>query len=237
MKSKFLLNSLKIICAFVCLLGYWPTKIFPNLAYAEITTNDNWTIEINNVNITSDTPISDKDKQTIKDQPDPLQAPTSFSFNVTSDIIDYGPLSPTNQIYRTSNLNISNTDKKGFIVLAYENHPLMTTGSNSFIPDSTCDNGSCSEVTNAIWTNTLTYGFGYRCDNVSSNNCSLGFDQNDYYKQFSDNSKNEAAQIIMSGNLTGSNHETQITYKVNISKTQANGSYSNTITYIAVPGY
>lgn len=233
---KFI-NRKSIYFTLICLLGYWSTGIFPNHAYAEIATNDNWTIEIKGVNITSDIPVNDKDKQPANDTPDPLQPSTPFSFNVSTDIIDYGPLSPTNQIYRTSNLNISNTSKKGFMVIAYENHPLTTTESNLFIPDSTCDNGSCSEVTSAIWANTLTYGFGYRCDNVSSNNCSIGFDQNDYYKQFSDNSKNETAQIIMSGNLPASNHEAQITYKVNISKTQASGSYSNTITYIAVPKY
>lgn len=218
--------------ALICLFGYWTTK-----AYAEITANDNWAIEINDINITTDTPVNDKKKQPANNTPNPLQPSTPFSFSVSTDIIDYGPLSPTNQIYRTSNLLISNANKKGFMVIAYENHPLITTGSNSFIPDSTCDNGSCSEVTSAIWANTLTYGFGYRCDNVSGNDCPIGFNQIDYYKQFSDNSKNEKGQIIMSNNQPVSNHETQITYKVNISKTQDSGSYNNEITYLAIPKY
>ncbi len=233
-------NKLKITLffSFVYLLGYFSiTGLFPDPAYAKITTNDNWTIEINDINITTDTIIKDKPKQLTNNQADPLQPSTSLSLDISSYIIDYGPLSPTNQIYRTSNLNVSNNNKKGFIIIAYENHPLITTGSNSFIPDSTCDNGSCSEVTSAIWTNTLTYGFGYRCDNINNNTCPIEFNQSDYYKQFSDYSKNETGQIIMSGNLPASNHETQITYKVNISKTQASGSYNNTITYLAVPKY
>ncbi|MBU3978676.1 hypothetical protein KKF69_06900 [Patescibacteria group bacterium] len=210
--------------------------LFPRLAYADISTNDNWTIEVNDVNITRDIPISDKKKQPAN-QSYSLQPSIFLSINISNSIIDYGPLSPTNQIYRTSSLNISSNNKKGFIVIAYENHPLNTTESNSFIPDSTCDNGSCSEVTSAIWTNTLTYGFGYRCDNVNYNNCPIDFKQSDYYKQFSDNSKNEAGQIVMSDNLPLSNHEIQITYKVNISKTQPNDNYSNEITYIAIPKY
>jgi hypothetical protein len=209
--------------------------IYP--AYAEITTNNNWTIEIKDIDTTTDTLTKDIKKQLVKDQPTQIQPSTPFSFNISSDLIDYGPLSPTNQIYRTLNLSISNLNKKGFIVIAYENHPLITTGSNSFIPDSTCDNGSCSEVTSSIWTNTLTYGFGYRCDIVNNNDCPIDFNQRDYYKQFSDNSKNETGQVIMSSNLPALDHETQITYKVNISKTQADGSYNNTITYIAVPEY
>ncbi len=210
--------------------------LFPCSAYADIATNDNFTIEIKDMNISSDAIVSDKKKQPADNQPYFFQPPTFLSFNISNSLIDYGPLSPTNQIYRTSNLNIS-TSNKGFIVIVYENHPLSTTGSNSFIPDSTCDNGSCSEVTSAIWTNTLTYGFGYRCDNVNYNNCPIDFKQNDYYKQFSDNSKNETAQIIMSSNLPASNHEIQITYKVNISKTQPIDRYSNEITYIAAPKY
>jgi hypothetical protein len=232
MKIKLKISYL----ALVFLLGYCLIGLFIYPAYAEITTNNNWTIEIKDINIISDTPTSDKNKQTKKDQPDPTPS-TQLSFNISNDIIDYGPLSPTNQIYRMSNLNISNDNKKGFIVISYENHPPITAGSKSFIPDSTCDNGSCSEVTSALWTNTLTYGFGYRCDNINNNDCPMDFKQSDYYKQFSDNSKNETGQIIMSSNLPGSNHDAQITYKVNISKTQPRGSYNNTITYIAVPKY
>lgn len=239
--------------ALLYLIGYLNAGLSPDAAYAEITTGDNWTIEIENLNLTTDPPANNQKKQPINDQPIPgflngtnytiksgyenLQSSNPFSFNVSNSVIDYGPLSPTNQIYRTSNINISNTSTKRFIVIAYEDHPLLTTGLNSFIPDTTCDNGSCSQVTGSIWTNTLTYGFGYRCDNVIRNDCPIDLNQNDYYRQFSDLSKNETAQVLMSSNSPASNHEIQITYKVNISKTQPIDSYNNTITYIAVPGY
>lgn len=249
---KFI-NSAFAYFTFICLLEFSSVALFPGHAYADTSANDNWSIEIKDINITTDTVIKDKNTQPAITQPPPgthsgtnytiksgfedLQSPAPFSINVSNSMVDYGPLSPTNQIYRTSNIYISNTDTKRFAVIAYENHPLLTTGSNTFIPDSTCDNGSCSEVTSAIWANTLTYGFGYRCDNVNYNDCPQGFDQTDYYKQFSDYSKNETGQAIMSGNFPALNHETQITYKVNISKTQPLDSYSNTITYIAIPGY
>lgn len=237
----------------VYLLGYLNAGLFPDRAYAEITSNDNWTIEVKDLSLTTDPAVNNQKKQLINDQPMPgsysgtnytiktgyenLPPSKPFSFNISNSIIDYGPLSPTNHIYRTSNLNVSNTSTKRFIVIAYENRPLVATESNSSIPDSTCDNGSCSQVRSALWTNTLTYGFGYRCDNVSNNDCPIDFNLDNYYKQFSDQSKKETEQIIMSSNLPESNHETQITYKVNISKTQPKDSYSNTVTYIAVPGY
>lgn len=226
-----------LLTSYILFYAYLIIGLFPVNAYAEVTANDNWTIEINDINITTNTIVKDAKKQETKNLPDPLQPPTSLSLNISNDIIDYGPLSPTNQIYRTSNISVSSTNKKGFILTAYEDHPLLTTRSNTFIPDSTCDNGSCSEVTSALWANTLTYGFGYRCDNVNGNNCHTGFNLNNYYKQFSDNSKKETGQIIMSNHLQESNNEIQITYKVNISKTQPSGSYNNTITYIAIPKY
>ena len=126
---------------------------------------------------------------------------------------------------------------KNFIVTAYENHAPQATNSESQIPNSTCDNGSCSEITAALWENTLTYGFGYRCDNIHENNCAYDFFQNQYYKQFSDESKQKTPQIIMSGYESNTNQEIQMTYKLNISKNQSKGSYSNSITFIASPGY
>ena len=151
-------------------------------------------------------------------------------------MIDYGILTPTNNIYRTTNLALSNL-QNGFIVIASEDHPLAISASDTNIPDTTCDNGSCSDITSALWQDTLTYGFGYHCDNVAGNNCPVDFKLDNYYKQFSDLSTKKIPQIIMSSELPQSNAEAQITYKINTSKSQPNGSYANTITYIASPGY
>jgi hypothetical protein len=230
--------------------------LFTSLASPVLATevsNDNWTIQITDINITNPSPLSNQKKQVINDQPLPgqiigtnykiksgfegLDPLGSFSFSISNTIIDFGILSPTNPIYRTSNLAVSNQSTNGFIVTAQENHPLQVTASNTLIPDSTCDNGSCSEITPALWVNTLTYGFGYHCDNVTGNNCPVDFNQNDYYKQFPDFSKNESPQPIMTSSSAEENHESQITYKVNISKTQTSGSYTNTIAYIASPGF
>jgi hypothetical protein len=239
--------------AFFGLFAYLSIFLFSALAYADISANDNWNIEIKDINLTSDSPLGNQKKQATTEQPKPgtysgtnyavqsgfegLDPFTPFSINVTNNFIEYGPLSPTNPIYRTLNINIVNDNIKSFIVTTYEDHTLSTTGLNLSIPDSTCDNGSCSQVTSALWTNTLTYGFGYRCDNINSNSCPIDFKISDYYKQFSDISKKETPQILLSDNNPGSNPEIQITYKVNISKTQSPDSYSNTITYIASPGY
>ena len=93
----------------------------------------------------------------------------NFSFNVSQTIIDFGTLSATNPVTRTTNLTVINPSG-GYTVLAYEDHPLLTTN-GATINDTTCDNGACSDTLPALWTNTLTYGFGYRCDNLQENDC------------------------------------------------------------------
>ncbi len=211
-------------------------------ACASYTAEENWSIEIDNIDINSGLPTpTTRPKQPIKDNPtETIYLDTNsinhFSLNISNLIIDYGIISPTNSIYRTNNISIYGNITNS-IVNAYHNHPLAIPASNTNIPDTSCDNGSCTQVTAAPWENTLTYGFGYRCQNIKGNGCPVDFKTPNYYKQFSDDSKNELPAIIMSNFTNDVLQETQIIYKVNISKTQPEGSYTNTIIYIASPGY
>jgi len=170
-----------------------------------------------------------------------------FAFSIDNLNIDFGTLSPTNPITRTDTLTIANQSAYGYVVTASENHQLLVPASGALIPDTTCDAGGCSETTATVWSSTLTYGFGFRCDSVSiiyngstSTDCLGGgssFSGNaNYFKQFADLSKSETAQTVISG-TSGRNQQATITYKVNISSSQAAGEYTNAITYIATPTY
>lgn len=160
-----------------------------------------------------------------------------FRFSISTTDIDFGEVEPTNPVTRTNNLKISNGSANGYVVTAFEDHQLLVPGSGAQIPDTTCDNGSCSETTASAWSNTLTYGFGYRCDNVTGADCPTDFTNTSYFKQFANASLNENPQSVMIGTNVGRTKEVQITYKVNISGTQEGGAYSNTITYIATPTF
>lgn len=160
-----------------------------------------------------------------------------FRFTISSSNIDFGSVEPTNPVTRTNSLTISNGSANGYTVTAFENHQLLIPDSGAQIPDTTCDNGSCSESTAAGWSNTLTYGFGYRCDNITGTDCATGFSNSSYYKQFANESFNEDPQSVMAGTNVGRTKEVQITYKVNVSGTQQGGAYSNVITYIATPTF
>lgn len=160
-----------------------------------------------------------------------------FSFAISSLLIDFGTLNPANPVTRTNVLTVSNGSSSGYAVTAFENHQLLVPSTGALIPDTTCDSGTCNTTTSSAWINTLTYGFGYRCDNVSGTDCATGFTSTDNYKQFADASVSETPQAVMTGQNVGRNKKTQITYKVNISATQPAGSYTNVITFIATPTF
>lgn len=160
-----------------------------------------------------------------------------FRFSISGLIIDFGGLTPTNPVTRTNTLSLSVGTANGYNVNAYEDHALLNNGTGNLIPDTTCDSGLCSETTSAAWTSTLTYGFGYRCDNLSGTDCATGFTTSTFYKEFANATYNESPQPVMRGSNVGRNKSVQITYKVNVSGAQPAGEYTNQIIYLAVPTF
>jgi len=158
-----------------------------------------------------------------------------FEFAVSSQFVDFGPLVPGTPVTRTNRLTLSNGSAFGYEVLVFENHPLRNNPTGLDIPDTTCDSGTCSETTAAAWTLGTTYGFGYRCDDITGTECSSDFATSTFYKQFASSESAELAQPVMSGSDVGRDFESEVTYKVNISSTQPAGLYQNQIIYVAVP--
>lgn len=167
-----------------------------------------------------------------------LTATLPFSISLSSNLVDFGILSPTNPIVRTLDLTINSPSVYGYSVFAFENDSLATIppASRTFIPDTTCDNGLCGISSAAEWNNALTYGLGYRCDNLTGIGCDNSFSKINFYKRLPNLANNDDLASIMAG--FGSNNQTaRLSYKVNISGNQAQGTYSNVITYIAVPSF
>lgn len=164
-----------------------------------------------------------------------ITSKTPFSFAISSLFIDFGPLAPGTPVTRTNTLTIKKGSTYKYQVLASENHPLRIEANSIDIPDTTCDDGTCSETTASAWTSVLAYGFGYRCDNITGNDCNSNFATDTSYKQFANTESSETAQSVMQSNGNGKTREAQITYKANISATQQAGEYKNMITFIAVP--
>ncbi len=163
-----------------------------------------------------------------------IESVPPFSVSLSSDLIDFGGLSPTNPIIRTVDLSVYSLSTFGYSVIASEDNALKSNKTN--IPDITCDNGECSQEAAAEWINVLTYGFGYRCDNIIGLDCESSFSKSNFYKHFADTSNSQFPQSVMAG-IGSKNKDVKMSYKVNISGNQAEGIYNNTITYIAVPNF
>lgn len=167
-----------------------------------------------------------------------IAAATPFSVSLSSGTIDFGALSPTNPIVRTVDLSVYSLSTSGYSVITSENHPLQMSpeASGANISDTTCDNGECSQEKAGIWINTLTYGFGYRCDNVTGLDCDSSFSKPNFYKHFADVSNAQSPQSVMAG-IGSKNKDVRLSYKVNTSGNLAQGIYSNIVTYVAVPNF
>jgi hypothetical protein len=167
-----------------------------------------------------------------------LMSHSPFSISLSSDTVDFGIISPTDPIIRTMDLSVDSPAVYGYSVIAFENEPLTAVlpANKAFIPDTTCDNGGCDTQTTAQWTNALTYGFGYRCDNLIGADCDGTFANPNFYRHFPNIASNDDPQSVMAG-VGSSNKQVRIFYKVNISGNQAQGVYSNNITYIGIPNF
>ncbi len=159
----------------------------------------------------------------------------TFTFTVSPTAIDFGTIDPTNPVSRTNTLTVSGSQPFTYTITGRENHPLKTA--NTIIPDTTCDTGLCSDTTASVWINTLTYGFGYRCDNILGTDCVADFSTTNAYKAFANSELGKSAQIIMNGTTKTAGSSGGITYKVNVSASQQPATYNNTVTYIAIPTF
>lgn len=167
-----------------------------------------------------------------------LPEKTFFNFSLSSQAVDFGTIDATNPVIRTHTMKLEPGTARGYTLLAYENHPLQITDEKqSFIPDTTCDDGNCTESIASLWQNTLTYGLGFRCDeDEGTNHCMPEFRDQQSYKQFADLGRKEPGATVLSA--TGEETiESRLTYKVNIPGTQKPGRYANVLVFIAVPGY
>ena len=211
-------------------------------AFADTISNDNYQIDVNSINtIPQPSPrpqvlgtnnIKIKDFTTGPNYT--VDAPNnSLSISLSQNSIDYGILSSTNPVIRTSKIFLIDNNL-GDEVLTYEDTPL-TSSTKDVIENTSCDNGVCNPGLASIWDNTLTYGFGYRCDSTGANVCVADLSYPDYFKPYADLSINATPQSVILTKKGKS--EADLTYKVNISGTQKSGSYYNSITYLAIPKF
>lgn len=165
-----------------------------------------------------------------------------FSFSINNLSIDLGSLVPGVASTATNIITVTTPSGHGYQIMAQENHPL-SLNSGITIPDTACNIGSTCTVSSAnVWSSLSAYGFGFNVLGINSsgvvNNVgtSAYFTDNTYFRPFAVVPP-DTNQIIMSENLPIKNHSGRVSYKANISNTQAAGNYQNSIIFTAVPKY
>lgn len=156
-----------------------------------------------------------------------------FSFSISKIAIAFGTLTTQTPITDSHTLTVSAGGAGGYQVLASENKPMTLVSGTTTIPDTLC-NTTCSESTAGVWDLNSKYGFGF---NMSGNDIPADFTNSTYFRQFADRNSSETPKVVMSSIYVGRARVATVTYKVNISGTQAAGNYQNIITYTAVPSF
>jgi len=156
-----------------------------------------------------------------------------FSFSMSKISINFGHLAAQTPVTVTETLTVASGGAGGYQVKASESSPMKVSGTSRTIPDTTCDT-TCSEAAAAVWSSNSKYGFGF---NMSGADIPTDFTDLTFFRQFADRSISESPQVIMSSIYVGSGRVSTVTYKVNISGSQASGVYNNIIMYTAIPSY
>lgn len=157
-----------------------------------------------------------------------------FSFIISRTAIDLGILTPG--IFGTGSHTLTITTKGagGYTVYAYELHPLRREQASEEIPDTTCDNGLCTETTAEVWVNPANDGFGF---NMTGNDIPADFINSTYFRQFADQEGGEPMQVVMSSPNIANQRQSTVTYQAAATGNQAAGNYQTGVAYVAVPGY
>lgn len=233
---------------------YWPVVpmmllVLVVLFFArpsEKTWAQNFNLQIDDINTAPDEIIPTPTKsilspraktvenETIKSGLQSIYQTGPIAFSVNADILDFGQITPSNPVIRNVILSAT-SESLNYQIFSFESNPPRTINNQS-LPDTSCDEGSCSHSQSSIWENNLTYGFGFRCISKSILYCIEDFDK-DYYRQFADISTGEKSTPVMNGLKNKEAQAAEISLKINASGTQEPGTYSNIVTFILVPSY
>ena len=234
-KSKLFLTAILVLTHFSLFSSFFIQDVF-----ADTVSNDNYSVDVNTIDTNPQPSPKSQVSSAIRVPPKDfttgpnytvISANDSLTVNLSQNIIDYGILSSTNPVIRTSKISLDN-GLLGGEIFSYENHVLLSN-TNDVIPNTSCDNGACTSDTAALWNNALTYGFGYRCESTQANACDPQFNLSDYFKPYAQGAQSPESVLVSNKNKS----QASIVYKVNISGTQKTGGYYNSIIYLAVPNF
>ncbi len=161
----------------------------------------------------------------------------STDVTTTATSVPFGGMSLNSFKTLAQDLTVSTNASGGYVVTSSENDQLGLGGATTpFIPDTTCDGGTCTESTAAEWDTATNNGFGYSLENVDAASIAFEYDTSgDTFrsKQFADITGAETPQTIFSSSTVANAENAYVCYRLSVGATQAAGDYENQITYTA----
>jgi len=157
----------------------------------------------------------------------------STDVTTTNASVPFGVLTLDTFRSAAQKLTVSTNAASGYAVTAIENDKLSNLASSpSYIPNTTCDTGGCTNTASAAWATAVGHpGFGYTVAIVSGTPTIAPTAPN--YQRFSSLAASEAPFQIMSNNTIASSQATYVCYKISVDATQPAGNYENQVTYTA----
>lgn len=156
-----------------------------------------------------------------------------FSFTISDISIDFGALNLGSFNEKTNTLTVYCGSAGGYQVTVLANKQL-TSAAGPSIPKTTCGDPACTLTTAQLWTSTSYYGFGY---NMSGEDIPNDFQGSTYFRPFPDEDSADSAKTVMSSASVGKDRQAIVTYRINISSTQAAGDYEDILNFVATPTF
>lgn len=148
-------------------------------------------------------------------------------------------------------LTVSTNEPSGYAVTIEEDNQMgIDGGTATEIPDTSCDDGTCTHLIPANWntataTDSAAYGLGYSLNNISGSDAAFTYADRQVYlaKQIPCTSAagtcgtQDTAQTIMSNATVVDAKQIDVCYRIDIAGTQKAGYYWNKVMYIATPSF
>jgi len=158
----------------------------------------------------------------------------------TASTVPFGTLTSGNTFFHAcQDLSVSTNASSGYALTA-QTDTALKSGGGVLINNGTCD-GTCTETATDTWGTATNNGFAYSSTGTDSvitatstyrTFACIGATTTDCLPE-----GGETAQNVMTNSAPVNNSTLTIEYKLSFPGTQAAGTYSNTVTYIATPTF
>ncbi len=159
-----------------------------------------------------------------------------FYFSISDTNVSFGTVTPQSAATDSITLEVDFGAAGQYEVTAEELQEMSLQNGNDTIPDTTCNGGgdTCTETSAKTWNSSTTYGFGY---NMQGSGIPTDFISSAYYRPFPNRTLVEAPAVVMSSLNVVKNHQSTMTFKVNVAPNQSAGTYSTVVNFIATPTF